>query len=56
MLRTLPQEAWDRYRIIKVSPNEEGQKVTVQEWISGMARHLQEHLEEIADIRNAQVR
>ncbi len=42
---------WERYLITKTSPNEEGTKVTVGEWITGMTSHLQEHLVEIDNIR-----
>jgi len=38
---------WDYYLIAKASPEEEGAKVTVSEWVTGMTSHLQEHLVEI---------
>ena len=44
---------WDYYLIAKNSPEDEGTKVTVGEWITGMANHLQEHLIEIKEIREA---
>jgi DinB superfamily len=42
---------WDYYLIAKASPEEDGTRVTVGEWITGMTSHLQEHLVEINNIR-----
>lgn len=50
ILRAIPP-AWDYYINVKESREAEGYKVTVAEWVEGMARHLQEHLQEIAEIR-----
>ena len=56
ILSSMAEAAWDRYLAVKGSPDAEGQNVTVQVWVIGMARHLQEHLEVIAMIRNAHAR
>lgn len=52
LLRNTPS-AWDYYLIAKASPEEEGTRVTVGEWVVGMTSHLQEHLTEISNIREA---
>lgn len=49
MVSSLPP-TWDRYVVFKLSPEEEA-KITIGEWIEGLARHLQEHVSEIDKIR-----
>lgn len=51
ILSSLPP-AWDRYVVFKLSP-EEKTTIRIGEWIEGMARHLQEHVREINEIRQS---
>jgi hypothetical protein len=42
--------AWDRYLLVKANHEAAAEKVTVAEWVEGMARHVQEHIREIEAI------